>query len=141
MKSAEKNGAPASGNGQAVSNPFDAVFGAFKNMRDAGLDAWAKVMIQCVNSELYAKSTGAMMDWYLTASAPFRRLLEKTTEQTLAQLNMPTRADILSLAERLTNIEMTLDDLGANLESRQPTSARPAATKQTTAAPRSSGEN
>jgi hypothetical protein len=34
----------------------------------------------------------------------------------LINLNMPTRDDIISLAERLTNIEMRLDDLEAKLE-------------------------
>jgi hypothetical protein len=69
-----------------------------------------------VNSEAYAQATGAMLDTYLTASAPFRVALEKTMLKTLEQLAMPSRADIISIAERMTNIEMRLDDMEAKLD-------------------------
>ena len=36
--------------------------------------------------------------------------------KTLEQLSMPTRADVVSIAERMTNIEMRLDDLDAKLD-------------------------
>jgi len=36
--------------------------------------------------------------------------------QALQQSNMPTRSDVVSLAERLTNIERRLDDLDAKLD-------------------------
>jgi len=93
-------------------------FGAWKNMRDAGMDAWSKMMIQLVNSETYAQASGAMLDTWLTSSAPFRKAIESTTTQVLAQLNMPTRTDITRLAQRLTHIEMRLDDLEAKLDER-----------------------
>ena len=99
------------------SNPFDPT-GMFKSMRDAGMDAWSKMMIQLVNSEDYAQATGTMLDAWLTSSAPFRKAIESTTTQVLAQLNMPTRTDITRLAQRLTHIEMRLDDLEAKLDER-----------------------
>jgi polyhydroxyalkanoic acid synthase PhaR subunit len=93
-------------------------FGAWKNMRDTGMDAWSKVMIQLVNSQAYAQASGAMLDAWLTSSAPFRKAIESTMTQVLRQLNMPTRTDITSLAERLTHIELRLDDLEARLDAR-----------------------
>ena len=96
-------------------NPFDPT-GMFKSMRDANMDAWSKMMIQLVNTDAYAKATGAMLDAWLTTSAPFRKALETAMTQVLTNLNMPTRADVISLAERLTNIEMRLDDLEAKLD-------------------------
>jgi polyhydroxyalkanoate synthesis regulator phasin len=115
-------------------NPFDPT-GMFKSMRDAGMDAWSKMMIQMVNSETYAQATGKMLDAWLTGSAPFRKMIESTMTQALTQLNMPTRTDIISLAERLTHIEMRLDDLEAKLDERsQPApKAAPGKTKETTA--------
>ena len=96
-------------------NPFDPT-GMFKNMRDANLDAWSKMMIQFVNTEAYAQSTGAMLNAWLTTSAPFRKAVEAAMTQALVNLNMPTRADVTGLAERLTNIELRLDDLEGKLE-------------------------
>ena len=100
-------------------------FGAWKNMRDSGMDAWSKMMIQLVNTDAYAQATGAMLDAWLTSSAPFRKAIESAMTQVLTQLNMPTRTDITSLAERLTHIEMRLDDLEAKLDER-PHQPRPA---------------
>ena len=95
--------------------PFDP-FEAWRDVRNNSLDAWSKMMIQAVNSEDYAKSSGAMLDAYLTASIPFNEMLKKAMTQALQQANMPTRADVISLAERLTQVEMHLDDLDAKLD-------------------------
>lgn len=89
---------------------------AFREMRDTYLDAWAKAMVQAVNSEAYAKASGTVLDSCLTAAAPFREATEKAMLQALQQLSMPTRADFTSLAERFTNVEMRLDDLDAKLD-------------------------
>jgi polyhydroxyalkanoic acid synthase PhaR subunit len=91
-------------------------FEAWREVRDAGMNAWAKAMVETVNTEDYAKATGTLLDTCLSASAPFREALEKTMPQALQQLSMPSREDIVSLAERLTNIEMRLDDMDAKLD-------------------------
>jgi polyhydroxyalkanoic acid synthase PhaR subunit len=91
-------------------------FEAWRGMRDASMDAWAKAMVQAVNTEAYAKASGAMLDAYLTASIPFREMLEKAMTEALERVNMPTRADFISLAERLIQIETRLDDLDMKLD-------------------------
>jgi hypothetical protein len=96
-------------------NPFDPT-GMFKTMRDANLDAWSKMMIQLVNTEAYAQATGTMLDAWLTSSVSSRKAFETMMTQALVNLNMPTRADVTNLAERLTHIEMRLDDLEAKLD-------------------------
>jgi len=88
----------------------------WRGMRDAYLDAWAKSMVNTVNSEAYAQATGTMLDSYLSVSAPFRDAVEKAMLKTLEQLAMPSRADVVSIAERMTNIEMRLDDMDAKLD-------------------------
>jgi len=97
------------------SKPFDPLE-SFRGMRDAYLDAMAKTMVEAVNTEDYARATGAMLDSSLTMSAPFREALEKTMLQVLQQLSLPSRQDIVALAERFTNFEMRLDDLDAKLD-------------------------
>lgn len=86
-------------------------------MRDAYLESLSKAMVEAVNTEGYAQATGAMLDYYLTASAPFREALEKTMLQAMQQLSMPSRQEVASLAERFTNLEMRLDDMDAKLDS------------------------
>ncbi len=96
-------------------NPFDPT-GMLKEMRDANMDHWAKMMVEFVNTEAYAESTGAMLDAWLTTSGPLRKQMEKSMAQALAQLNLPSRDDINRISERLTNIEMRLDDMEAQID-------------------------
>ena len=105
--------------------PFDP-FEPWRGMRDAYLDAWSRSMIETVNSEAYAKATGAMLDSCLTASAPFKEMLEKTMLRTLEQLSMPSKTDFISLAERFTNLEMRMDDMDAALDELRRTVAKQA---------------
>ena len=96
-------------------NPFDPL-SFWRTTQDATLEAWSKAMIDFVNSEPYAEATARLLDTYLSVSAPVRKLLSQTMAQVLTQLNMPTEAEVTSLAERFTNIEMRLDDLDARLD-------------------------
>jgi hypothetical protein len=89
---------------------------AFRDLRDSYLDAWAKAMVDTVNSDAYAKTSGTVLDTYLSASSPFREAVEKAMLSVLSQLSMPSRADFVSLADRVTNIEMHLDDMDAKLD-------------------------
>ena len=98
-------------NGKSV-DPMD----TWRQMRDNYLDAWAKAMVEAVNSDAYAKASGVMLDTYLSASTPLREATEKTMLQALQQLSMPSRADFISLADRLSNVEMRLDDMDAKLD-------------------------
>jgi hypothetical protein len=90
-------------------------FGFWKTARDSNLEAWSKLMIDIVNSDEYARATGTMLEQSLATSQPFRDAVEKSMTQSLAILNMPSRAEVVSIAERLVNVEMRLDDLDAKL--------------------------
>jgi hypothetical protein len=103
-----------------IPNPFDP-FSFWRTTQNASLEAWSKAMIDLVNTEAYAEATGRMLDNYLSASAPMRKLIEQAMAQVLGQINMPTRSEVLSIAERMTNIEMRLDDLDARFDEIQQT--------------------
>jgi len=101
-----------------VFNVFDPT-GMFKTMRDGNMDSWSKMMVQVVNTDAYGQAVGTLLDTWLSSSAPFRKMMEKVMVQVLTNLQMPTRADVIGVAERLTNIETRLDDLEARLEENQ----------------------
>ncbi len=90
-------------------------FGFWKTARDTNLEAWSKFMIDLVNSDEYAQATGLALEQALATSQPLRDAMERTMTQTLSMLNMPSRAEVISLADRLVNVEMRLDDLDAKL--------------------------
>ena len=87
-------------------------FAAWKPLQDA----WAKAMSETVASEEFAKSMGDYMDAYLQTSAPVRQLMEKAVERYLQQMGLPTRGEVISQAERLSNLEMRVDDLDAKMD-------------------------
>jgi hypothetical protein len=97
-------------------------------MRDAYLDSMAKAMVEAVNTESYAAATGAMLNNSLAITAPYREAMEKSMLQMLQQLSLPSRQDIVALAERFANLEMRLDDMDAKLDriERHTQGARPA---------------
>jgi hypothetical protein len=103
------------GNTNDSFNPFDPT-AMFKEVRDSSMAAWAKMMVEVVQSEAYAESTGKMLDGWLSSSAPFRKVMEKSLLQSLGNLKLPSADDVARLHDRLTNIEMRLDDLDAKLD-------------------------
>ena len=88
----------------------------WQSTRDLSMETWSRMMIDLVNSEEYSQTTSQWLDAYLTVSQPFQRVIETTMSQVLSGLNMPMRTDVTSLAERLTNIEMRLDDLDTKID-------------------------
>lgn len=91
-------------------------FGTWRTIRDANLDVWAKSMTSLVNTEVFAKAIGMQLDSLLAASAPAQKVVQQYMETYLAQVNMPSRAEVVNLASRLTNIELRLDDMQAQLD-------------------------
>lgn len=90
--------------------------GNLRSMRDATLDAWAKAMVEAVNTESFARALGAYLDTTLAASAPLQRAVDQQMKLALARLSLPSREDVTTLAKRMTTIEMRLDDMDVKLD-------------------------
>jgi hypothetical protein len=88
----------------------------FSRAQDAWLGGWSKVSNRAVESDTINTLTGRSLNAYLRTMEPLQHLLEKTFEQTLHRMQMPTRAELSSLSSRMTNIEKKLDDITALLE-------------------------
>ena len=91
-------------------------FGTLRAMRDANLQTWSKMMIDLVNSDEYSQATAQWLDTYVSMSQPLQHIIDMTMTRVLTGLHMPLRTDVTSLAERLTNLEMRLDDQDAKLD-------------------------
>jgi hypothetical protein len=87
----------------------------WRELRDSYVDIWAKASGEAVNSEAYAQASGAMLEAVLSGSSPFRDAQKKAMVGALEQCNMPSRDDYVRLAERLSNMELLLDDMDARL--------------------------
>ena len=83
---------------------------------DTWAKSWADVMSQTVASKGFAESMGRQLEGSLDALTLVRRQVSELMEQYLRQMNLPTRKEVISMAERLTKIEMAMDDLDAKLD-------------------------
>jgi Poly(R)-hydroxyalkanoic acid synthase subunit (PHA_synth_III_E) len=107
----DTSSAAGSASGWANADPWD----AFRQMRDAYLKSMSPLMASMVNTEEYAKATGALLSMYLETMSPVRAWMERVMPHVLAFSGMPSRQEVVSLAGRMTNIEMQLDDIAAVL--------------------------
>jgi hypothetical protein len=91
-------------------------FETMRGVRDSAMEDVAKVTLAWTNSDTYQAINAAISRPALLAVAIFRKATESAMADLLARLNMPSREDVLSLSQRLTRIEMVLDDVGAGMD-------------------------
>lgn len=78
--------------------------------------AWAKTMSETVASPRFAETMARQTEGSLEFWSLVRRQVGEAMEQYLQQMSLPTQSEVVSLAERLTTIEMRLDDVDAKLD-------------------------
>jgi hypothetical protein len=98
-----------------------------QNLRGVYLDSWATLASQVASSTTYGRVQNAVTAPGLAAAGLWRKFAEPAVAQALAQWNLPSRAEVISLAGRLTRIETTLDDLAASIDRLQGARTAPVA--------------
>jgi hypothetical protein len=78
--------------------------------------SWSSAMSDTVTSKSFVDSMGHQMESGLDTLALVRRQMRGMMDQYLRQMSLPTRDEVIGLAERLTRIEMAMDDLDAKLD-------------------------
>lgn len=72
---------------------------------------WNEYLNQVMGSEPFAQAMARSMDTFLTLQAGYGRMME----QYLRVMNVPTRSDIVQLAERIGALEQQISDLSMTL--------------------------
>ena len=83
---------------------------------DTYAKSWSDVMSNAVASKGFAEAMGQQMEGGLEALTLWRKQMGGIFEQYLQQMSLPTRSQVISLAERLTNVEMAIQDLDEKLD-------------------------
>jgi len=97
---------------KALVDPFAQMFQFYDNFSKS----WASVMSEAVGSKSFAESMGQQMEGSLDTMTLFRRQFGDLMEQYLQMMSLPTRKEVISVAQRLTHLEMALDDLNAKMD-------------------------
>jgi SMC interacting uncharacterized protein involved in chromosome segregation len=77
---------------------------------------WSGAASEMVSSKSFADSMAQQLESTLSTTQLMRRQMGEIMERSLQQMSLPTRKQIVSLAERVTSIEMRLDDMEAKLD-------------------------
>jgi SMC interacting uncharacterized protein involved in chromosome segregation len=93
-------------------DPFSQMFQFY----DQFYKSWGNVMSEAVANKRFAESMGEQMESSLEAMSVMRAQFSDMMEQYLQQINLPTHKEMSQLAERITKIEMGMDDLDAKLD-------------------------
>jgi hypothetical protein len=89
---------------------------AMRARRDTLLNVVAEVTLRVTSSRPYFVISTALSRPALLATGLSRKVTTAATTRILARLNMPSREDVLTLAQRLTRMEMVLDDISAAVD-------------------------
>jgi SMC interacting uncharacterized protein involved in chromosome segregation len=73
-------------------------------------------MSEAVSSKSFAESVGQQIESSLEVMTLARKQVGEVMERYLQQLSLPTHGDVIRLADRLTKVEMALDDIDAKLD-------------------------
>jgi len=94
-------------------------FDPFANMLefyDSWTKTWSKSMSETVSSEQFAQTMAEQMEGNMGFMGLIRKQVSDAMTQYLQGINLPTRKEVIDLAERLNHIEMMMDDLDAKLD-------------------------
>lgn len=89
---------------------------SLKKMQGIWLDGWAKMLGEGVQTPEYGKMMGQWMESWVSTGGSARQQIEQITEQYLEQMSLPSRKELTSVAKRITNLEMKLDDMDAKVD-------------------------
>ena len=77
---------------------------------------WSGAASEMASNKNVADSMAQQLESSLSTAQMMRRQMGELMEQSMQQMSMPTRKEILSIAERMTSIEMRLDDMEAKVD-------------------------
>lgn len=83
---------------------------------DSMSKSWASAMSDAVSSKSFAESMGQQVESNLETMSLIQKQFGDLNEQFLQQMNIATRKEIVNIAERITKLELALDDLDAKLD-------------------------
>jgi hypothetical protein len=111
-KEESKKPESAAGGESKVPDPFAQMIQFY----DTYAKSWSEAMSGAVASKSVAEAMGQQMEGSLDALTLWRKQMGTIFEQYLQQMSLPTKSQVVSLAERLTNVEMAIQDLDEKLD-------------------------
>jgi len=91
-------------------------FGKVRGVRDSAMEDLAKMTLAWTSSNVYQGMNASISKPVMLLVGISRKATRSVTAGALGRLNLPSREDVLALSQRLTRMEMVLDDVGAGMD-------------------------
>jgi len=101
---------------EKTEQPENDPFSQMLQFYDDWTKTWSGAASEMASSKTFADSMAQQLEASLSATQLMRRQMGELMEQSMQQMSLPTRREILGIAERMTNIEMRLDDMEAKID-------------------------
>ncbi|MSQ12272.1 MAG: hypothetical protein EXR48_06255 [Dehalococcoidia bacterium] len=88
----------------------------FRKFMDESLDMWTKTLAEVMGGDEYASTLSRVLAQNLSLQGSVKQSLEPYMEETLKTFNLPSRKQVVALAQQLTNLENRLEGLEEQLE-------------------------
>jgi hypothetical protein len=88
----------------------------WKQFLDLWIAAWSRLLEQAMSTETFARAMGAQLEVFLLAAGPVKRVAGQQVAAGLTALGMPSRSQVVGLAEQLVQLEEKVDRLEDRLE-------------------------
>jgi hypothetical protein len=83
----------------------------WKQFLDQSIEAWSKALGQVMHTEGFAQAMGRSLEQWLVSYAPAKKAADQSIDAALQAFNLPTRAQVTSLAKQIMELEERLDRL------------------------------
>jgi hypothetical protein len=97
-------------------SPSPDLLAQWKRFLDDWIAAWSKVLEQAMGTDAFAQALGKQLETFLSAGGPGKRAAELSTEASLAALGIPSRAQVIGLAQQIVQLEEKVEGLEDRLD-------------------------
>jgi head-tail adaptor len=101
---------------ESENEPQSDAFQQMVQFYDDWTKTWASAASEMVSSKSFANSVAQQLESTLSVTQLMRRQMSEIMEQSLRGMSLPTQKQIVEMAERMTHLEMRLDDMEAKLD-------------------------
>jgi hypothetical protein len=88
----------------------------WKQFLDQWLAAWSKVFEQSMGTEAFAQMMGKQLEAFLNAGGPVKKAVDQQVEAGLAGLGLPSRSQVVALAQQIIQLEEKVEGLEDRLD-------------------------
>lgn len=95
--------------------PGPEMIAQWKPFLDQWIAAWSKVLQDAMSTDAFAQALGQYLDKWLSVQGPAKKMAEESTAATLQALGMPSRHQVVGIAQQLMDLDDRIDGVDDRL--------------------------